>query len=381
MNSPPRSNQLATRFVVIAASAGALAGIAYLDRHSGPEIGISLLYLLPVVGAALIGDRFSGPVVAVMAAAAWLLADLGYGPTYSTRFAPVWNSFTRLVYFMGSVLLVREYRAKREAERALQRLNSELERRVQERTTELLSLNRELESFNQTIAHDLRTPLRGVAGFSEVLLQEYGDRLDDQGKQYLHRVTAGASQMGELIDALLSLSQLSRSELLPTTVDISAIAKEVTDELAQREPARRVRFNISPDLNAQGDYVLLRSVLTNLLDNAWKFSRDTAEVEISVGCEAKSGETAFFVRDNGAGYDSAYSSLLFSPFRHLHKPGEYEGHGIGLAIVASVVRLHGGSVWATSELGRGATFWFTLGMTTRDSAEPCNQPKSPSYSG
>jgi light-regulated signal transduction histidine kinase (bacteriophytochrome) len=223
-----------------------------------------------------------------------------------------------------------------------------------------MNLNRELESFNHSAAHDLRTPLRGIDGFSHVLLDEYGDKLDEQGRKYLQRVRSAAARMGELIDALLTLSQLARGDLRVSSVDLSSIANEVAAESTEREAGRETSFEAEPDLAVIGDHGLLRTLLANLLENAWKFTRNTADPRISVGRELKRGSYAFFVRDNGAGFDQEYSRKLFKPFQRLHSPGEFEGNGVGLATAERIVKRHGGRIWAEGKVGEGATFYFTL---------------------
>ena len=247
------------------------------------------------------------------------------------------------------------------AEDEVRRLNAELEKRVQERTAELTAANRELESFAYSISHDLRAPLRGIDGFSKLLTDEYRERLDEQGIDYLDRVRRAAQRMGTLIDDILELSRVTRQEMRRVRVDLSQIAAEVIDERARAEPAHRVAVSIAPDCTAHGDPQLLRVLMQNLLENAWKYSAKQPAPAIEFGRETIDGEPVFFVRDNGVGFDMKYADRLFSPFQRLHKPEEFEGTGIGLATVARIVRRHGGRVWAEAETGKGAIFRFTLG--------------------
>jgi signal transduction histidine kinase len=238
-----------------------------------------------------------------------------------------------------------------------------LEERVQQRTAQLQAANQELEAFSYSVSHDLRTPLNTINGFSNLLGKEIGaDSASERSKHYLARIRAGAVQMGELIDALLSLAQVSRTSLHWDRVDLSALAQTVLNGYREREPGRVVQFDIQPELVIEGDPRLLRDVLENLLGNAWKFSAKQARSEITFGHEKGSAdETVYFVRDNGAGFDMAYSEKLFGAFQRLHTAAEFDGTGIGLATVHRIVMRHGGKVWAESAPGRGATFYFTLG--------------------
>ncbi|HEX7005381.1 MAG TPA: ATP-binding protein [Trueperaceae bacterium] len=355
------------RGLLVLASVVVVLLIGYVDSVTLSEFGAALFYLVPVAWAAWFGNRTAGPLVAILAAATWYVSEVATS-AYSTTWAPIWNSFTRLVFFMTASILMREYRAKRalaadlaESQRALSELNQDLEARVEERTSELLHLNRELESFSNSIAHDLRTPLRGIAGYSQLLLDEYADRLDESAVRYLRRVQTNTWHMGELIDALLTLSQLVRGEMSSEVVDLSAIAAEAAKELKAREPERLVVFDISPGLVVRGDPVLLRTLIAHLLENAWKFSMGVSPAAIRVGRNSGPEGAAYFVSDNGAGFDPEYSEKLFVPFQRLHSPGEFEGRGVGLATVERIVKRHGGTVWAEGAVGKGATFFFTLG--------------------
>ncbi len=243
----------------------------------------------------------------------------------------------------------------------IQRLNTELERRVVERTADLTSANRELESFAYSISHDLRAPLRGIDGFSQLLLEEYQDKLDATGRGYLDRVRRAAQRMGTLIDDILELSRVTRHSMRRTHVDLSQLAREILDELAHGAPGCAIEASIAPDCTAFGDPQLLRVLMQNLLENAWKYSGRQAAPKIAFGRETADGEAVFFVRDNGVGFDMKYAGRLFTPFQRLHKPEEFEGTGIGLATVARIVQRHGGRVWAEAVPGQGATLRFVVG--------------------
>ncbi len=250
--------------------------------------------------------------------------------------------------------------AQVQANEEIQHLNAELEIRVQERTAELQSANKELESFAYSISHDLRAPLRGIDGFSHLLAEEYGERLDAQGKSYLERVRAAAQRMGTLIDDILELSRVSRHSMRRSQVDLSRLAGEILDELKQGAPAHPVEKAITGGCSAFGDSQLLRVMMQNLLENAWKYSGKEAAPKIAFGSEIREGEQVFFVRDNGVGFDMKYADRLFAPFQRLHKPEDFAGTGIGLATVARIVHRHGGRVWAESKPGKGTILRFTL---------------------
>ncbi len=237
---------------------------------------------------------------------------------------------------------------------------SQLEQRVAERTAELAAVNRELAAFSYSVSHDLRSPLRSMSGFSEALLEDYADVLDDTGRDYLRRVRQAGRRMAKLIDDLLNLSRLTRSEMSREPVDLSALAQAIAAELQQGEPERKAEFTITPGLDATGDPGLLRVLLENLLGNAWKFTSKVAHARIEFGTAEADGELAYFVRDNGAGFAMTYSDKLFGPFQRLHAESEFPGSGIGLATVQRIVFRHGGRVWAEGEEGRGARFFFTL---------------------
>lgn len=256
---------------------------------------------------------------------------------------------------------IHDISALRAAEAELHRLNAELESRVRQRTAQLSAINEEVEAFTYAVSHDLRAPLRAIDGFSQALLEDYGDRLDAVGQDYLRRVRGAVERMTRLIDDLLKLSRLTRGELRTEPVDLSAMARAIAEELHAAHPERQVTFSIADGLVAPADPTLIRSVLENLLGNAWKFSRNVSHARIEFGRAMADSEVAYFVRDNGAGFDMAYADRLFGPFQRLHSTEEFEGHGIGLATVKRIVHRHGGRVWAEGRVGAGATFWFTLG--------------------
>ena len=257
--------------------------------------------------------------------------------------------------YIGSCIDVTELREAREG----------LELRVQERTAQLQLANRELEAFSYAVAHDLRTPLRGVMGFAELLLGDHVDELGAEGKDLLRRICDNARRMAELIDALLALSRISRLEVRVEHVDLSALARRIIKEIAVADERER-QLLVDDGVTADMDPRLARAILENLLGNAWKFTSKVSAPRIHFGVTEKGAGGAFFVRDNGAGFDPAYANKLFAPFQRLHATTEFPGTGIGLATVQRIVHRHGGRIWAEGQVDRGATFYFTLRSSQRE---------------
>ncbi|KAB8317141.1 response regulator [Tolypothrix campylonemoides VB511288] len=238
---------------------------------------------------------------------------------------------------------------------------SELEQRVRQRTSELEAANQELEAFSYTISHDLRSPLRSIIGFSELLQMKYNNQLDEQAKQYLNRVSTSAKGINTQIDAMLSLHKLTQVELKRETVDLSGIAQEILSHLKAVEANRQVETHVAQGLTVNGDPVLLRVMLENLLSNAWKYSAKVEQPRIEFGVTKESdGSSVFYVRDNGAGFDMKRADKLFRPFQRLHSDNEFPGTGVGLASVQRIIHKHKGRIWVEAAVGQGATFYFTI---------------------
>jgi light-regulated signal transduction histidine kinase (bacteriophytochrome) len=259
------------------------------------------------------------------------------------------------------VLVLRDVSERRAQLEQIQKLNEQLEQRVLKRTAELASANRDLESFSYSVAHDLRGPLRSIDSFSTLLTESQRERLDAQGTGYLERIRAATARMGHLIDDLLMLAGIGTSELHRVRTNIAALARELVPEITAAHAPHQVEFQAEVTLvEALADTRLLKIALRNLLDNAWKFTRNTPHARVELQTTVAHSAITYCVSDNGAGFDSNYASKLFSPFQRLHSEREFPGTGIGLAIVERVIRKHGGKVWAQAEVGKGAAFYFTL---------------------
>ncbi len=259
-------------------------------------------------------------------------------------------------------LLQEEVRERAEAEAEVSRLNNELERLVQERTAQLETTLRELESFSYSVSHDLRSPLRAIDGYSYTLREEYADKpLDEQGRHYLERIRKGAQRMGNLIDDMTEMTQVVRAAFNRRPVDLSRLVRRVAEKVRESHPGQEVDLRIEEGLIADCDPELMRIALWQLLDNAWKFTASVPHPQVAFGSDIRGGKQVFYLRDNGVGFDMAYGHKIFSAFQMLHSLDEYPGTGIGLAVVQRIIQRHEGDIRAEGDVGKGATFYFTLG--------------------
>ncbi|MEO8604138.1 MAG: ATP-binding protein [bacterium] len=328
----------------------------------GGHFGADFFYLyFFVLLLAAIGESLQViTLTAVVVCAAYLYVLQANGTMLSWWHSP---SLIRLPFLFTTAAFYGYLidRSRREQRQTREQAFADLEKMVAQRTADLTATNRELGAFAHSVSHDLRAPLRAIDAFSQALLEDYGGVLDAHGQDFLRRVRANAGRMGQLIDDLVELSKLTRSELRFEPVDLSDTARSIASDLQRAQPTRQVTFDIQSGVTARGDPHLLRVLLENLLGNAWKYTSRQTRARISFGTADQNGDVAFFVRDDGCGFNLAHADKLFRPFQRLHTVDEYEGAGVGLASAQRVVHRHGGRIWADSTPAQGSTFSFTLG--------------------
>jgi PAS domain S-box-containing protein len=281
---------------------------------------------------------------------------------------------------IGFAKITRDLTRQKQAEETLrtsERQARELSETLQQQSTQLQAVNKELEAFSYSVSHDLRAPLRGIDGFSQVLLEQYADKIDEQGQHYLHRVRQGSQQMGKLIDDMLQLSRLTRGDMAFESINLTTLVKNIVKELQRQEPDRQVEFVIEDRVMVQGDKNLLQAAMQNLLENAWKYTSKHPKARIEFGVMEQQGNPTYFVKDDGAGFDMKYADKLFGAFQRLHGVTEFPGTGVGLATVARIIHRHGGDIWVDAEIEKGACFYFTLGNSLDKGKEETHNAATP----
>jgi len=337
-----------------------LTYVGLFGIHQFSEGRYDVAYILAIISATATHGMRGVLVSATAASLAVLLSRLHLASAgmiqFSLNHAGV-TLFYALIFFLAGGYV---HRLMQESAEIVAERERSWREQLAQQNAELRAVNQELEAFSYSVSHDLRSPLRSIDGFSQILLEKYAQQLDEAGRRYVEKVRSGCRRMGELIDDLLELSRLTRTQMRWERVDLSALAHTVIDQLRQREPDREAVVHIADGITGQGDRRLLKIVLENLIGNAWKFTRDQEPAEIEVGVTRENGQRVYYVSDNGSGFDTTYAEQLFSPFQRLHSEREFEGTGIGLATVQRVLHRHGGEIWAESEEGQGTTFFFTL---------------------
>jgi signal transduction histidine kinase len=328
------------------------AGLEEIDKRLERYALIAFVVLLiSMLAAVLASSAFRKSVAQPIVELAHTAQKVSRDKNYTTRVAhPATNDEVAVLVNSFNEMLAE-----------LHKSHDELEQRVAERTRELLSANRELEAFSYSVSHDLRGPLDALNGFSYVLLKQYGSKLDDHARELIEHIRASGRRMVQLIDDLLNLSRVTTSAMRSESVDLSAIARSIMEELCRNAPERNVEFISSDKEEVQGDPQLLRIVMENLLRNSWKYTSKHPQARIEFGDTTSNGRIAYFVRDDGSGFDPASAERLFQPFQRLHAASDFPGNGVGLATVRRIIQRHGGEVWAQGAVGKGAAFYFTLG--------------------
>jgi signal transduction histidine kinase len=328
-------------------------------------IALSVL-LVSLLAAMLVSSAFRKSVAQPIIQLAEITQTVSRNRDYGIR-VPLAREQNELAVLINSFNEMLREIQQRDSE--LQKAHDELEQRVSERTRDLESSNRELEAFSYSVSHDLRAPLDTMNGFSYILMKNYADQLDANGKQSVQSIRAAVKRMSELIDDLLNLSRVTTSSMLREQIDLSAFANSIVEELRSNEPGRTVAFVAPLTAETYGDARLLRIVMDNLLRNAWKYTSQHEHARIEFGQETRTGKVVYFVKDDGSGFDQRAADRLFQPFQRLHSTAEFPGNGIGLATVRRIIQRHGGEVWAEGAVEKGATFYFTLpsGRSSADS--------------
>ena len=344
-----------------------------IDYLTGPDLSFIIFYLFPISFVTWFAGRGAGIFISIASAIAWVLADIMTRPSYSHFIIPYWNMIVKFSVFFMVVYIFSMLKTVLEREKEL---NKELEQNIKKVT----ELNKELEAFSYSVSHDLRTPLIVIGGFSRRLFKNYSDKLDAKGREALNIIQENAQKMSQFIDELLAFSRSERQEMKLEDVDMEKLARTVLEEL-KIFTSERTSIKIRDLPPAHGDKIMLHHVFYNLISNTIKFTRDREMAIIEIGCKHEKDDYIYYVKDNGAGFDMQYADKLFNVFQRLHKDDEFEGTGVGLAIVQRVIKRHGGQVWAEGKINGGATFYFSLPKTISTTSSPSKNEFIPKQKG
>ncbi len=327
--------------------------LGFVDYLTGFELRIDVFYLLPISFAIWYISKKAAVIVSTLSILLIFFSDLLSKPGYAFHFIDLWNLLVVFLFFIIVILSLSKLRITLDEQR---RLSSELQKAL----SDVQRTNESLESFSSSVSHDLRSPLRRIEIYAQMIEEDYSQKLDEKGRDYIRRVSNNTRIMQDLIEALLKLSRYSRGSLNRSMTDLSALVRMTLEENTKSRPERNVEMVVADGIAADGDPALLQVVVSNLIGNAWKFTKHRPVAKIEFGLKKIEGKDVYFVRDNGAGFSMEHAKRLFSPFQRLHAESEFPGIGIGLATVLRIIHRHGGRIWAESEPDKGATFYFTL---------------------
>ncbi len=327
--------------------------LGFVDYLTGFELRIDVFYLLPISFAIWYISKKAAIFISSMSILLIFFSDLLSKPDYSFHFIDLWNLAMVLLFFIIVTVSLSKLRITLDEQR---RLSLELQKAL----NDIKRTNESLEAFSYSVSHDLRAPLQRIEVYAQMIDEDYLHKLDETGKDYIHRMCYNAQVMKDLIDALLTFSRYSHGNLNRSKVDLTTLVKKTLEESAKGWPGRKVEMGITEGVTAYGDLALLQVIISNLIGNAWKFTKHRPVARIEFGLTKIDGKDVYFIRDNGAGFSMENAKRLFNPFQRLHSESEFPGIGIGLATVQRIIHRHGGRIWAESEVDKGATFYFTL---------------------
>jgi light-regulated signal transduction histidine kinase (bacteriophytochrome) len=326
--------------------------LGFIDYLTGPDLSFIIFYLIPIALVTWFAGKWPGILISIVSAIIWIVSDIMVRSSYSHFLIPYWNMIVEFCVFLLVVYVFSTLKIVLAREKEL---NMKLKQSIQQ----IADLNKELETFNYSVSHDLRTPLIVIGGFAKRLLKKYSGNLDDKGREELNIIQENVQRMSRLIDDLLAFSRSERQQIKSEVVDMNKLARNVVEELKVLT-SEKTLIDVKDIPSVYGDSIMLHQVLYNLISNAIKFTKHKETVIIEIGCKIEKDENIYYVKDNGAGFDMKYADKLFDVFQRLHKSEEFEGTGIGLAIVQRIVKRHGGRVWAEGKADEGATFYFSL---------------------